>query len=156
MSRRMARRLIILLVVLVPIGLVASGWLAFFKLFAGRLSPPARTATTFFKLIKDGDNSGVAELLAPGGGTVEDDSSSGRIVFRALRDDKGKAFLPRQTYTFHDLRNGYVVTDTELYPRFRTARDLLVVNTSKGMLCLVQADGRWYVRYLYRSGTRHR
>ena len=50
MSRRMARRLVIVLVVLVPIGLVASGWLAFFKLFAGRLSPPARTAKAFFQL----------------------------------------------------------------------------------------------------------
>lgn len=147
---RSLRKLIISLVVLLPVVIVVSGWFTFFKLFAGRLSPPARAAAAFFQAGSSGDWETASDLLAPGEARVVEREGGRVVVFGAISDDQGRVVLPTVSFALRDLGTGRVLADEGLYPRFRTARDYVAVGTSKGTLYLQRISGRWYVRYLWR------
>ena len=148
MNQRMLRRMVILAIVILPVVLVMSGWLTFFKLFAGRMSPPARTAASFYDLISQGDYDRVGRLLVSGQAWIREGQESRVVTFAGVQGEQRR--LPTVSYFLRDLAGGQVLADEGLYPRFRTAGDVVAVSTSKGVLYVQHTHGRWYVRYLWR------
>jgi len=151
MSRRL-RLAVVMCLVLLPVVLVVWMSLSVFRLFAGRMSPPARSAVSFFEYVREGDLEAVDSLLVPRKAFTRDREEGREITFAACEVRRGArvARFPRVTYRLRDLATGRVQPDDQLYVNFRSAKDLVLVQTTKGVLFMQPSGEQWCVRYLWR------